>query len=163
MVTGLAPSVALGAGAEALLYPPRIPIGFRGFGTLFLPTKADRDGAQASIDMVYVGSGLCPTIQSQRINVMGCLGGHLGLLRPRAETPNRGIRESVLPIWNALAELRISIPIASPIGFSAGAGLAFPLFRSAIEYRASNGAVEELHKVSAFAFTADAGLGFFFP
>ncbi len=161
--SGLTPSVAVGAGVEALLYPPRIPVGFRGFTTLFYPSTADKDGAKASLDMLYLGGALCPTIRGQRINVMGCLGGHLGLIRPRAETSGRGIKENILPIWNALAELRVSIPIVRPIGFQAGVGAALPLFRSTIEYRTTTGAIEELHKVSIVVLTADAGLGFVFP
>jgi len=163
VASGFTPNVAIGPTVEAILYPPRIPIGFRGFTTLLLPQAADKDGARATLDVLYLGGALCPTIRGTRISVMGCLGGHLGLIRPRADTANRGITESLLPIWNLLAELRISVPIVSPIGFSAGVGAAVPIFRSTVEYRASNGAMEELHKMSVVVLTADAGLGFFFP
>jgi hypothetical protein len=159
---GLTPSPAVGAGVESILYPPGVPVGFRGFVNLFLPTTASKDDARASFDMLYAGGSICPTYRA-RVNVMGCLGGHLGILRPRAETPNRGISEDILPLWNAVAELRVSIPIAAPIGASIGGSAALPLLRPTFEYTAPGGQTAVLHKVSAVAFTGSAGLGFFFP
>jgi hypothetical protein len=116
--------------------------------------------------MLYVGGSLCPTLR-RRVNLMFCLGGQLGLLRPRAKTQGRGIAETVLPIWNALAELRGSMTIVPPIGITAGVGGALPLLRSRVEYRPSSatGASEPatLFKVSPVAAMADVGVGFVFP
>jgi len=161
---GLTPTLTGGAGVEAILYPPRIPIGFRGYTMLFLPTDKTADGARASFDMLYLGGGLCPTWRT-RVSVMGCLGGQLGVLRPRAETPNRGISESLLPIWNAMAELRLHVPIVAPIGVAAGVGAGIPLLRPRLEYTSSAPArdTQTLHRADAFVLTADLGIGFFFP
>ena len=114
--------------------------------------------------MLYLGGGLCPTWRT-RISLMGCLGGHLGLLRPRANTPNRGISEDLLPIWNAMAELRIHIPIIQPIGVAAGVGGGIPLLRPRLDYTTSGPAptFDTLHRPDAILLTADVGVGFFFP
>lgn len=162
LATGLAPSTAVGGGVESILYPPGVPLGFRGFANVFLPTTAAKDDARATFDMLYVGGSLCPTWRT-RVNLMGCLGGQLGVLRPRADTPNRGISEDILPIWNVIAELRLSVPIVAPIQASAGLGAALPLLRPRFEYTAADGQKGTLHQVGAVAFTGSAGLGFFFP
>lgn len=160
---GLAPTLAPGAGVEAILYPPKIPVGFRGYTTLFLPTSAEKDGARASFDMLYAGGSICPTLRG-RVNLLGCLGGHLGLLRPRAETPGRGISQDVLLLWTAMAELRVHVPLVAPIGVAAGAGAGLPILRPELEYRRSSGVgTDRLHRPEAYVLTADVGIGFFFP
>lgn len=164
---GLAPSLAGGAGVEAILYPPAIPVGFRGYTSLFLPTTAEVRGlggqARASFDMLFVGGSLCPTIEGRRVNVMGCAGGQIGLLRPRAETAAGAIGEDLMPLLNAVLEARISVKIAAPIGATAGVGGALPLLRPKARYTATDGGRAILHEPSVLALTADVGLGFFFP
>lgn len=145
MLTGLAPEIAWGAGVSGILYAPGFPVGFRGMTTLFLPTTAEGNGKSVDFDMLVFGGSLCPTIR-RRINLMGCVGGHVGILRPRAG--------DVLPIWNAAAELRVSIPIAQPIELGAGAGAALPIFRPRYE---------DIYRADVVAFTADVMVGFFFP
>ena len=160
---GLAPTLAPGAGVDAILYPPKIPIGFRGYTTLFLPTSAEKDGARASFDMLYAGGSLCPTLRG-RVNLLGCVGGHLGLLRPRAETSGRGISEDVLLLWTAMAELRVHVPLVAPIGVSAGVGAGLPILRPELAYRRSGGGgTDTLHRPEVYVLTADVGIGFFFP
>jgi len=162
IASGFTPTLAFGVGVEALLYPPGVPLGFRGYSSLFLPTSTEKDGAKASFDMIYVGGGLCPTIR-WRVNIMACIGGQLGILRPRPDTPGRGIKDDVLPLWNAVAELRASLPLVAPVGMSGGVGAALPLLRPNFEYTTPGQGTESLHKVAPVAFTAELGLGFFFP
>lgn len=162
-VTGLAPTVAPGLTATALVHPPEIPLGFHGFASLFLPTTADGAGASASVDMGYVGGSLCPTIRGRHASVMACIGGHVGLLRPRAKVGSTPLKEQVLPLWNLLGELRLSVPLVHPIGIFMGIGAALPLLRPTFEYRRPDGSVSELHRVSVVAATADLGVGFFVP
>lgn len=162
-VTGLAPTVAPGLTATALVHPPEIPLGFHGFASLFLPTTADGAGASASVDMGYVGGSLCPTVRGRHASVMACIGGHVGLLRPRAKVGSTPLKEQVLPLWNLLGELRLSVPLVHPIGIFMGIGGMLPLLRPSFEYRRPDGSVSELHRVSVVAATADLGIGFFVP
>lgn len=161
---GLAPSLAPGGGVQAILYPPGgVPIGFRGYTTLFLPTEAEKDGARATFDMIYGGGTICPTLRL-RVSLLGCLGGQLGLLRPRSETANRGIGEELLPILNAVAELRLHVPLVAPIAAAAGVSAGLPILRPEVRYQRSNGAgSDRLHKAEPYMLTADVGIGFFFP
>jgi hypothetical protein len=158
---GITPTLAPGAGVQALLYPPKIPVGFRGYTTLFLPTNAEQDGARASFDMLYAGGGICPTVRG-RVNLLFCLGGHLGVLRPRAETRNRDIQEDLRVIWNAMAEIRLHIPLVAPIGIAAGVGAGVPIVRPRVDYTRSTGTRDTLHRSEAYVLTADVGIGFFF-
>jgi hypothetical protein len=168
LAAGLAPSVAVGAGVEAILYPPGVPVGFRGFTTLFpsvrfLSASASKDGARATFDMLYLGGSVCPTLR-RAVNLMLCLGGQLGALRAHAETDNRGIKDGqLLPIWNALLEARVSFPIVKPIGVSGGLALAVPILHPKFEYRTTAGGTDTLHEVSPVAFVASGGIGFVFP
>jgi hypothetical protein len=159
---GIAPVLDPGAGVQAILYPPKIPVGFRGYTALFLPTTREMDGARASFDMLYAGGSICPTLRA-RVNLLGCIGGQLGILRPRAETANRGIDESIRVIWNVMLEARIHIPIIAPIGVAAGVGAGLPLVRPTVEYRTATNAINTLHKSEAYVLTADVGLGLYFP
>jgi hypothetical protein len=160
---GIAPVLDPGAGVQAILYPPKIPVGFRGYTALFLPTTREMEGARASFDMLYAGGSICPTLRG-RVNLLGCIGGQLGILRPRAETPNRGIDESIRVIWNVMLEARIHIPIIAPIGVAAGVGAGLPLVRPTVEYRGgTTNAINTLHKSEAYVLTADVGLGLYFP
>jgi hypothetical protein len=160
---GLLPSVAPGAGVHAILYPPGIPVGFRGYTTLFLPTDTTQDGARATFDMLYAGGTVCPTLR-RRVNLLGCLGGQLGVLRPRAETTNRGISEDLMPVLNAVAEVRVHVPIVAPIGIAAGVGAGVPILRPELRYQRSTGTgTAVLHQPDAVTLSADVGLGLFFP
>jgi hypothetical protein len=160
---GLAPTLVPGAGVQAILYPPRLPIGFRGYTTLFLPSEAEKEDARASFDMLYAGGAICPTLRG-RVNLLGCLGGHLGLLRPRAETSGRGIDEDVVLLWTAMAELRAHVPIVAPIGVAAGVGAGVPILRPEVRYeRVGTRSTDILHRPEAYVLTADVGIGFFFP
>jgi hypothetical protein len=145
MLAGLAPELAWGAGVNGILYAPGFPVGFRGMTTLFLPTTAEGNGKSVDFDMLIFGGSLCPTIR-RRVNLMGCVGGHVGILRPRVS--------DILPIWNFAAELRISIPIAQPIEVGAGVGGAVPIFRPKYE---------DIYRSNIMALTADVMVGFFFP
>ena len=154
MVAGLAPEAAWGAGVNAILFPPGVPVGFRGFATLFLPTRAAGDGAVVDFDMLLLGGSVCPTLRG-RVNLMGCIGGHLGALRPRPRGPSTfALPDELVSIWNASAEVRVSIPIASPIMIGAGVGGAVPLVRPRYE---------RLHESAIVAFVADVGVGLYFP
>jgi hypothetical protein len=145
MLAGFAPELAWGAGVNGILYAPGFPVGFRGTTTLFLPTTAEGNGKNVDFDMLLFGGSLCPTIR-RRINLMGCIGGQVGILRPRIG--------DILPIWNAAAELRVSIPIAQPIEIGAGAGAVLPIFRPKYE---------DIYRSDVVAFMADFMIGFFFP
>jgi hypothetical protein len=158
---GLAPSPALGASIEALLYAPRLPLGFRGFSSLYLPTSADRDGARASFDLFYLGAELCPTLRKKHVNLMVCLGGHLGVLRSHPETASA--KEATEPLWNAVTELRISVPLIAPVGVTAGVGGVAPLLHPTFVYTRPDGTQATLFEVPDLGFTADLGLGFVFP
>ncbi len=154
MIAGLAPQLAWGAGVNAILYAPGVPIGFRGFTTLFLPTHTDVGASRVDFDMLLFGGSLCPTIRG-RVNLMGCVGGHLGLMRPRPQgSAASTLPDDLIPIWNASAELRVSIPVMAPIAAGAGVGAALPIVRPKYQ-----GAWES----SVVAMTADVALGFFFP
>ena len=146
MIAGFAPQLAWGAGVDGMLYPPGVPLGFRGTTTLFLPTVAEGNGKRVLFDMLLFGGALCPTIRGQVVNVMGCLGGHLGILRPRDG--------DIIPIWNASAEARVSLHIAQPIMLGAGVGAALPIFRPKYE---------DIYESSVVALTTDLMVGFFFP
>ncbi len=168
LAAGLTPSVALGGAVEAILYPPGVPVGFRGFTALYPAVlglgRADADGARASFDLLYAGGSVCPTLR-RTVNLMVCLGGHLGAIRVHADTPNRGIDDgAILPIWNAIVEGRVSFPIVRPIGATAGIGAALPLLRPQFDFKRSDGTTSDtLFKVSPVAFTASAGVELMFP
>jgi hypothetical protein len=163
---GMLPGVAPGGGVYGILFPPGIPVGFRGFGAVFPSVlglnTADKDGASASFDMLWLGGSVCPTARG-RVNWMVCLGGLLGATRPRSATSGRGIDESILPIWNAVLELRTSFTIVSPIGATAGFGGMLPLLRPEVDYRTSTGGTDVLFQTGHVAATADVGLGFVAP
>lgn len=135
---GSTPTLAPGAGVQGILYPPVFPVGLRGYANLFLPTETEQDGARASFDMLYGGGSLCPTLRG-RVHLLGCVGGQIGVLRPRAETPNRGIGESLLPILNAVVELRVHGPIVAPFGAAAGVSAGLPIMRPEVEYGSLSG------------------------
>lgn len=162
VVNGLGPSPAVGAGVNAILYPPGIPVGFRGFTSLFLPTTAEQDGARATFDMLLLGGELCPTLRG-RVNVMGCVGGHLGGLRPNAKTNGRGIDEDARVLLDAAFELRLSLPLVAPIGATMGVGAAVPLLRPRFPFARRDGTEGEIHRTGAVVLSADVGIGFFFP
>ena len=146
MMAGFAPQLAWGAGVDGILYPPSLPLGFRGTTTLFLPTAADGNGKHVLFDMLLFGGSLCPTIRGQVVNVMGCLGGQLGILRAR--------EGDVIPIWNATAEARLSLHVAQPIMLGAGAGVALPILRPRYQ---------DIYESSVVAFMSDVMIGLFFP
>ena len=145
MLAGLLPELGWGAGVSGTLYAPGFPVGFRGVSTLFLPTTAEGNGKSVELDTLMFGGFLCPTVR-RRVNVMACLGGHSGIIRPRVG--------DLIPIWNAAAELRVSIPIVQPIMIGAGAAVGLPILRPKIEV---------IYKSDVVVFTADFMIGFFFP
>jgi len=164
--TGLAPELGIGATVEGVLYPPSAPVGFRGYASLFLPTTASQRGASAVMDMVYVGSAVCPALRSKTGNLMLCVGGQLGVLRSHAETQNRGIEEKSMPLFNAVTEARFSLPLAAPVEIAGSVGGVLPIVRPTFRYTplaGGPGASENLHKVAAFGVTASLGVGFYFP
>jgi len=165
---GLAPSLAAGVGVEGLLFVPGLPLGFRAYGNIFLPTEAERGGARASFDMVYAGGAVCPTLRRPRIVAMLCFGGQLGILRSHSESPGRFVEEKTRPMWNAVTEARLSVPLAAPVELTASVGGVLPILRPAFGFRpaaapATSTDTENIHKVAFFGFTASIGVGFFFP
>ncbi len=164
--SGIAPAVDPGGSIAGTLFLPRgIPIGLRGYGSLFLPTKAAQDGASASFDLFYLGSAICPTLRRPAATLMLCFGGHLGVLRSHPETQSRNIDDKTEIIWNAVSEGRITIPLFAPLALTGGLSAVLPLLRPTFGYTRSDatGTPATLHKVSSFAVAADAGIGFFFP
>jgi hypothetical protein len=142
-----------------------LPLTFRVYSAIFLPTTAEQDGAKASFDLIYGGGALCPTLRRPSVWLMGCVGGQLGFLRSHPETMNRGIDEKTALIWNGVSEVRVTIPVIAPVALTAGASAVLPLLRPTFGYTHANPAAgnDTIHRVSIFAVTADAGLGFFFP
>lgn len=167
MAAGLTPQLAPGIGVEGVLFIPNIPLGLRAYGNVFLPTTAERDGAKASFDLIYVGTAVCPTLRKKSFVGMICVGGQLGVLRSNAETPNRAIEEKSSVVWNGVTELRVSIPVVAPLEVTAGLGAVLPLLRPSVGYAPASGpagiASQNLHKVDVFGFTGSVGVGFFFP
>ncbi|MBS2018100.1 MAG: hypothetical protein JST00_34835 [Deltaproteobacteria bacterium] len=167
MSAGLAPKLVPGVSVEGILFIPNVSLGIRAYGSLFLPVTEERDGARASFDLVYAGSALCPTLRTKSVVGMICLGGQLGVLRSHAETPGRAIEDKTSVIWNAVTELRVSIPVLAPVEVTAAVGAVLPLLRPSVAYASSGapaaGATENLHKVSVFGMTGALGVGFFFP
>jgi len=165
VTSGLAPSVDPGASLGGALFIPRIPLALRGYASLFLPTTGEEDNARASFDLFFVGGAVCPTLRRPAVVAMLCFGGQLGVLRSHPETLARGIEDKTAGLWNAVSEVRISIPIAAPIAITAGFSGILPLLRPTFEYtRSDQGAARaSLHRVSSFAVSADVGIGFFFP
>lgn len=165
VTSGLAPQVAPGGSIAGTLFLPRLPIGLRGYGSLFLPTTAEQDGARASFDLFYLGSAICPTLRRPAIVATLCFGGHLGVIRSHPETLGRNVADKTEVIWNAVSELRVTIPVLAPVAVTAGASAVLPLLRPTFEYTRTGAlaSAAELHKVSSFAMAADVGIGFFFP
>jgi len=166
VTSGVAPTVDAGGSIAGTLFLPRgIPIGLRGYGSLFLPTKAEQDGARASFDLFYLGSAICPTMRRPAVTLMLCFGGHLGVLRSHPETQGRNIEDKTEVIWNAVSEGRITVPLFAPLALTGGISAVLPLLRPTFGYTRSDAASTpaNLHKVSSFAVAADAGIGFFFP
>jgi hypothetical protein len=167
MTTGLAPTLAPGVTIAGSLLPPIpvVPLTFRAYGSLFLPTIAEQDGARASFDLFYVGGAVCPTLRRESFTGMLCVGGQLGVLRSHPETQNRGIDDKTDGLWNAVSEARITVPVLAPLALTAGVSGVLPLLRPTFGYTRSDAAATraELHKVSFLAFSADVGLAFFFP
>jgi hypothetical protein len=166
ITSGIAPDVDPGGSIAGTLFLPNgIPIGLRGYGSLFLPTKAAQDGASASFDLFYLGSAVCPTMRRPAVTLMLCFGGHLGVLRSHPETQGRNVDDKTEIIWNAVSEGRITIPLFAPLALTGGVSAVLPLLRPTFGYTRSDAAQTpaNLHKVSSFAAAADAGIGFFFP
>jgi hypothetical protein len=160
---GLAPGVAPGGTiAGALFLPNGIPLGLRGYASLFVPTTAEREGASASFDLFYVGGAVCPTLRRPSFVGMLCVGGQLGVVRSHPETQGRA-QEKTLGLWNGVSEARISIPLFAPVALTGGVSAVLPLLRPTFEYTRPDGSSANLHKVSFLALAADAGIGFFFP
>lgn len=163
--SGIAPQVDPGGSIAGTLFLPRIPLGLRGYGSLFLPTTAEQDGARASFDLFYLGSAICPTLRRPAIVAMLCFGGHLGVIRSHPETLNRGVADKTEAIWNAVSEVRVTIPVLAPLALTAGASAVLPLVRPTFGYERADASRTRanLHEVSVFAMAADVGIGFFFP
>lgn len=163
--SGLAPQLAPGGTIAGTLFIPRVPLGLRGYGSLFLPTDAEQDGARASFDLLYLGGAVCPTLRRTAFVGMLCFGGQLGVIRSHPETLGRGITGKTDVIWNAVTEARMSIPVLAPLAITFGASAVLPLLRPTFEYTGAGpqASLGNLHKVSAFAMAADVGIGFFFP
>lgn len=163
--TGLGPVLDPGAGVSGVLFPPGVPIGLRGYAALFLPTQAEKDGARGTFDIFDVGGGLCPTVRGKVATGMLCFGGQLGVVRSHADTKDRGIEEKTLPLFNAVTEARMTLPLLAPLGVTAGVAAILPLARPTFRYTRADPALgrDNLHRVSALAFTADFGFSFFFP
>lgn len=162
---GLAPAIDPGASVAGSLFIPRIPLGFRAYSVLYLPTTAEEDGARATFDLFYVGGSVCPTLRRPAVVAMLCFGGHLGVIRSHAETKDRGIQEKTDGIWNAVAEARVTIPIIAPVAVTGGVSGVLPILRPTFGYTHADAAktADTLHRVSAVGVAADLGLGFFFP
>ena len=166
ITSGIAPAVDAGGSIAGTLFLPKgIPIGLRGYGSLFLPTKAMQDGASASFDLFYLGSAICPTLRRPAATLMLCFGGHLGVLRSHPETQGRGIDDKTEALWNAVSEGRVTVPLFAPLALTGGLSAVLPLLRPTFGYTRSDAArmPANLHKVASFAVAADAGIGFFFP
>ena len=166
ITSGVAPAVDAGGSIAGTLFLPNgIPIGLRGYGSLFLPTKATQDNARASFDLFYLGSAICPTLRRPAATLMLCFGGHLGVLRSHPETQGRGIDDKTEVVWNAVSEGRVTLPLFAPLALTGGLSAVLPLLRPTFGYTRSDaaGTRANLHKVSSFAVAADAGIGFFFP
>lgn len=166
ITSGVAPAVDAGGSIAGTLFLPNgVPIGLRGYGSLFLPTKATQDNASASFDLFYLGSAICPTLRRPAATLMLCFGGHLGVLRSHPETQGRGIDDKTEIVWNGVSEGRVTIPLFAPLALTGGLSAVLPLLRPTFGYTRSDatGTRADLHKVSSFAVAADAGIGFFFP
>jgi hypothetical protein len=164
VTSGLAPALDAGGSIAGTLFFPKIPLGLRGQGSLFLPTTAAEDGARASFDLFYLGGAVCPTLRRPAVVAMLCFGGHLGVLRSHPETLDRGIADKSEPLWSAVSEARVTLPVAAPLGLTAGVSSVLPLLRPSFGYtRSDTGKAAELHKVSPLAVAADVGIGLLFP
>jgi hypothetical protein len=167
MTTGLAPTIAPGVTIAGSLSPPIpvVPLTFRGYGSLFLPTIAEQQGARASFDLLYVGGAVCPTLRRPAFTGMLCFGGQLGVLRSHPETQSRGIEDKTEGLWNAVSEARISVPVLAPLALTAGVAGVLPILRPTFGYTPSAAGAPraDLHKVSFLALSADVGLALFFP
>ena len=110
VTTGLAPTVdrRRRASPGRSSYREASRSGFVATASLFLPTKAEQDGARASFDLFYLGSAICPTMRRPAVTLMLCFGGHLGVLRSHPETQGRNIEDKTEVIWNAVSEGRIT-------------------------------------------------------
>jgi hypothetical protein len=113
--------------------------------------------------MLYAGGSACLALK-RRVLLLGCLGSHLGLLRPRAETPNRAISERTSVLWSAMSEARLHVPIVAPFGVALGLGAGVPILRPETTYaRADGTGTAMLHRPSPWVLTGDIGVGVFFP
>jgi hypothetical protein len=161
--TGLSPSLDGGVAVSGVLFPPGVSVGLRGYAAVFLPTPVNRDGAQGTFDLLYVGGALCPALRGEVATGMLCVGGQLGVMRSHADTEQRGIEQKTLPLVNAVGEARVSFPVIAPVAITAGVAAIVPVLRPTFEYTAAGPTTANLHKVSPLAGSGDVGIAFFFP
>lgn len=165
LLLGPLPSAAFGAQADGLLEPPGWP-SLQGFGAV-IPFSRAAAAAGGSFAMSFgvLGSGVCPLRHhGDRLHVVGCFQGQLGLLVARAEgfahtLPNETLVK--LYVANSIAT-RATLRVVGPLSLRAGLGFAVPWFRPRFTYEDA-GVEHEVHRVAPVAFTADLGVGVVFP
>jgi hypothetical protein len=160
---GLLPAPSLGAKVVAIVEPPRF-WGILVSGAYWFGADAEAErGAYADVTLAHAGAGLCPLrLAAWRVSYRICAAVDVGSMRSNGHGFDTQGAEETLSVHATLPN-RLALRIAGPLVASVGLDLIFPLARTEIGYRASDGSRRVLFQPSPVAASADLGLGLHFP
>jgi hypothetical protein len=161
---GLQPKLGLGVGVNAILEPPHfLPV--EAFGAIFFDSSAPGDrGSYVTLNVAYVGSGLCPLRWRARVlHLFACAESHLGLTRARAGGFESSSSEAFRPLLDGALSGRATVRLVGPLALRAGLSGVVPLLRYRYTYERDDGSRGTAFLASPVAAVLDVGLGLALP
>jgi hypothetical protein len=161
---GLQPQPSLGVGVNAILEPPRF-VPLEGFGAIFFDSTASGDnGSTMTLDVAYVGSGLCPLRwRGQALHLFACVESHVGLTRARSSGFASSPTEAFRPTVDSALSGRATLRIGGPFALRAGVAAVLPWLRYRYTYERDDGSRGTTFLASPVAAVIDVGVGLALP
>ncbi|MDB4995067.1 MAG: hypothetical protein JWM74_2499, partial [Myxococcaceae bacterium] len=161
---GLQPRASLGVGVNAILEPPHF-VPLEGFSAIFFDSTAAGDnGSYVTLDVAYVGGGLCPLRSRGRtLHLFACIESHLGLTRARTGGFEASPTEAFRPIVDSALSGRATVRIGGPFALRAGLSAVLPLLRYRYTLQRDDGSRGTAFVASPIAGVLDIGIGLALP
>jgi hypothetical protein len=161
---GLQPKASLGVGVNAILEPPRF-VPLEGFSAILFDSTAATDATTyVTLNVAYVGSGLCPLRwRGRSLHLFACIESHLGLTRARTGGFASSPTEDFRPLVDSALSGRATVRLGGPFALRAGVSAVLPLLRYRYTLQRDDGSRATAFAASPVAAVLDIGLGLALP